>query len=112
MSRYKGREPDQDRFDIEEPKLDSTSIRASWNPSENLSLQVSWADFNRPEQLEPEVDDTRLSASAIYTVRLANEGWWSTTIAWGLKVPSDDETTHALALETAYAPDRDWTLFA
>lgn len=112
VSRFKGREPDQDRFDIEEPKLDSTSIRASWNPSENLSLQVSWADFNSPEQLEPEVDDTRLSASAIYTVRLADEGWWSTTIAWGLKDPSDDEAMHALALETAYAPDRDWTLFA
>lgn len=53
VSRFKGRESDQDRFDIEEPKLDSTSIRASWNPSENLSLQVSWADFNSLEQLEP-----------------------------------------------------------
>ena len=112
VSRFTGREPDKDRFDIEEPKFDSTSIRASWNPSENLSLQVSWADFKSPEQLEPEVDEQRLSASAIYTVALADEGWWSTTIAWGLKDPSEDETMHAIALETAYAPDRDWTLFA
>ncbi len=112
VSRFKGREPDQDRFDIEEPKFDSTSIRASWNPTERWSLQVSWADFNSPEQLEPEVDEQRLSASAIYTVALADEGWWSTTIAWGLKDPSEDETMHAFALETAYAPDRDWTFFA
>ena len=43
---------------------------------------------------------------------LADEGWWSTTITWGLEDPSEDETMHAFALETAYAPDRDWTLFA
>ena len=33
-------------------------------------------------------------------------------ITWGLEDPSEDETMHAFALETAYAPDRDWTLFA
>lgn len=112
LSRFKGREPDEDRYDIEEPKLDSTAIRASWNPSERWALQVSWADFNSPEQLEPDVDETRLSASAIYTVPLADESSWSTTIAWGLKDPSDEESMHAFALETAYAPGRDWTFFA
>ncbi|MEQ1865112.1 MAG: hypothetical protein ABL996_10730 [Micropepsaceae bacterium] len=112
VSRYQGREPNEDRFDIERPKLDSTSARLSWNPNENWSLQVSWADQKSVEQLEPEVDVTRLSASAIYTVELADEGWWSTTLAWGFKDPSEGETTNAFALETAYAPDRDWTLFA
>ncbi len=112
VSAFKGREPDEDRFDIEAPKLDSVAVRASWNPTENWSLQFSWADQQSPEQLEPTVDVAKLSASAIYTVPLAGEGWWSTTIAWGWKDPTEGDTTNALALETAYAPDRDWTFFA
>ena len=32
-SLFTGREPDQSRWDIETPKLDSWSVRASWNPS-------------------------------------------------------------------------------
>jgi hypothetical protein len=112
VSRFTGREPDQNRFDIEDPKFDSTSVRASWNPTDRLSLQVSWAHLNSPEQLEPDVDETRVSASAIYTVPLADQGWWSTTAAWGLKDPSGDDRMLAFALESAYAPDRDWTFFA
>lgn len=112
LSAFKGREPDEHRFDIESPKLDSVAARVSWNPTENWSLQVSWADQESVEQLEPLVDETKLSASAIYTVALADEGWWSTTLAWGWKDPSEGDTTNALALETAYAPNPDWTLFA
>ena len=37
-SRFKGREPDQDRYDIEEPKLDSSAARLSSNPTANWSL--------------------------------------------------------------------------
>ncbi len=112
VSAFKGREPDEHRFDIESPKLDSVAARVSFNPTENWSLQVSWADQESVEQLEPLVDETKLSASAIYTIALADEGWWSTTLAWGRKDPSEGSTTNAVALETAYAPNRDWTLFA
>jgi hypothetical protein len=41
-SAFKGREPDQYRYDIEAPKLDSYSARISWNPIHELSFQVSW----------------------------------------------------------------------
>lgn len=112
VSAFKGREPDQDRFDIESPKLDSVAARVSWNPTPNWSLQLSWADQESVEQLEPEVDVKKLSASAIYTVALDNGGWWSTTAAWGWKDPSEGDTTNAFVLEAAYAPDRDWTVFA
>jgi hypothetical protein len=112
LSAFRGREPDEERFDIETPKLDSVSARLSFNPTENWSLQVSWADIASPEQLEPDVDEARLSASAIYTLVWADEAWWSTTLGWGLKDPSDSETLNAFMLESAYAPNRDWTFFA
>ena len=41
-SACRGREPDQYRYDIEAPKFDSYSARARWNPTKELSMQVSW----------------------------------------------------------------------
>ena len=66
-STFRGREPDQYRYDIEQPALDSFAGRVSWNPVRELSLQVSYGRLNSPEQLEPAVNENRLTASAIYT---------------------------------------------
>ncbi len=82
-SRLNGREPDQRRWNIETGPLDSTSVRVSWNPTRNLSLQASWAHLVSPEQLEPGENSNRWSASAIYTRRLGGENWLSATLAWG-----------------------------
>lgn len=110
-SRFKGREPDQDRYDIERPKLDSTAVRLSWNPTANLSLQGSWADVKSPEQLEPDEDQTKWSASGIYTVPFGDAGWWSTTAAWGRR-STDGESLDAWILESAAKPNAAWTVFA
>ena len=107
VSQFTGREPDENRYDIERPRMDSTALRASWNPGENWSLQASWADVKSPEQLEPGVDVQRLSASALYGTRS-----WSATLAWGHKNPSEGESTDAVAIEAAYSASRDWQLFA
>ncbi|MGE0045818.1 MAG: hypothetical protein AB7J28_01915 [Hyphomonadaceae bacterium] len=111
VSSFRGREPDEERYDIEEPRLDSTAVRVSWNPNENWSLQASWADVESPEQLEPDEDETRWSASAIYTRRVG-EGWFSATAAFARKDRSDDITLDAWFLEAALRPNDDWTFFA
>ena len=108
-SRFHGREPDEHRFDIETGPLDSTSLRLSWNPTSNLALQASWARLVSPEQLEPEENQTRWSASAIYTRPLGRRGSWSTTLAWGRR-SGDHRDFDAVALESAVGLD-DWTLF-
>ncbi len=107
-SRFNGREPDQKRYNIETGPLDSTSLRLSWNPTNELSLQGSWAHLTDAEQLEPGVDQKRWSASAIYTRPLAN-GWWSSTLAWGRKT-IEGEAQDAYALESSYKWAK-WTLF-
>ena len=109
-SRYRGREPDQHRWNIETGALDSTAVRFSWNPSANWSLQTSWADEKSPEQLEPEANQTKWSASAIYTVPVGKDGWWSTTAAWGWR-KSDGIALQAWALESAVKPSAGWTIF-
>jgi hypothetical protein len=111
-SQFTGREPDEDRYDIERPRMDSTALRASWNPGENWSLQASWADVESPEQLEPEVDEERLSASALYGRDLGDGRSWSATLAWGHKDPNEGDATNAYALEAAFVPATDWQLFA
>ena len=109
-SRFNGREPDQRRYDIETGPLDSTALRLSWNPSANLSLQASWAHLVSPEQLEPDENSTRWSASAIYTRRFGAANWWSTTLAWGRR-SSEHDQLDAFALESAVGL-ASWTLFA
>jgi hypothetical protein len=111
VSRFRGREPDEHRYDIETGDLDSTAARLSWNPTRELSLQASWADVTSPEQLEPDEDQTKYSASAIYTRTLGEGRWWSTTLAWGRRSSGHDEFD-AFALESAFVPLERWTVFA
>jgi hypothetical protein len=108
-SRFNGREPDEHRYDIETGALDSTALRLSWNPTPELSLQGSWGRFISPEQLEPEENQTRWSASAMYTRRFGQDGWWSTTLAWGRRSAEHDQLD-AFVLESAagFGP---WTAF-
>jgi len=108
ISRFNGREPDEHRWNIETGPLDSTSVRLSWNPTANLSVQGSWAHLEEPEQLEPGVNQRRWSASGSYTRPMAN-GWWSTTLAWGRK-HVEDMDLDAFALESSLNW-KNWTLF-
>jgi hypothetical protein len=82
-SRFNGREPDERRWNIETAPLDSTALRVSWNPTGNLSLQASWAHLVSPEQLAPDENSNRWSASALWTRRFGPDKWVSATLAWG-----------------------------
>jgi hypothetical protein len=108
VSRFNGREPDQHRWNIETGPLDSTALRLSWNPTRDLALQASWGHFVSPEQLEPGENQTRWSASAIYTRPLAG-GWWSTTLACGRRSAAQRDLD-AYVLESAVRQGA-WTLF-
>ncbi len=65
-SAFRGKEPDEDRWDIETPKLDSWSVRATFTPSPQWALQASYGDIKEPEALHPGEDEKRFTASAHY----------------------------------------------
>jgi len=111
-SQFRGREPDHRRYDIETGALDSTSVRLSWNPSENLALQISYADVESPEALHPDDDEERYSASVIYTRTIGASGWWSLTGAFSRKQRSDGTELDAFLAEAAVHPNDRWTVFA
>jgi hypothetical protein len=81
-SSFTGREPDQYRWDFDRPRFDSYSGRVSFNPTPNWAIQLSGGHLRSPEQLEPDVDADRITASVSYNRPLAH-GNWQTTAAWG-----------------------------
>ncbi len=76
---FRGREPDEDRTDIDFGALDSWSVRGSWTRGP-WSAQLSSARVNEPEPLIPG-DMTRIMASIAHT----RTGAISTAVmaAWG-----------------------------
>lgn len=115
-SGYKGREPNQYRYDIETPKLDSVALRISVNPTRRLALQASWARQVSPEQLSPAINEHRLLVSAIYTVPIGAEGFWSTSAIWAERrafgLAGHGPTLDAWVLESTIHLDTHWTLYA
>jgi hypothetical protein len=113
VSAFKGREPNQYRWDIETPKLDSEAVRLGWNPDPHWSLQGSWAHQTSPEQLDPKADEDRWSVSGIYTLPLGRDGWWSSTLAYGSKRDSlTHQTLGGFIAESAVKPSDPWTVYA
>jgi hypothetical protein len=110
ISRFNGREPDQHRYNIETGPLDSTAVRLSWNPTASLALQGSYGYFKDPEQLEPDVNQKRLSASALYAREIAPGTKLSATLAWGRKT-IDGHSDDAFALEAGLKRGP-WTVFS
>ena len=111
-SAFRGREPNEDRWDIESPKLDSQSFRLSVNPTDHWSLQASYGRIHSPEQLEPDVDQDRTTASAIYDGTFGDTGRWEGTLAWGRNRNRPGHILDAFTGEAAASFSERHTVFA
>ena len=89
---FTGREPDEDRYNFDEPQFDSYSGRISWNPTQNLALQVSYGYIESPEALDPDVNRHRTTASIIYNQPLGRDSNWSNSFVWGQNNDSGEKT--------------------
>ena len=79
-SAFRGEEPDENRLNIEQPKLDSWSARASWRHGP-WDAQVSGGHLHVPEWFEP-TDVTRLTASIGFNGALGRRPL-AAIVAWG-----------------------------
>jgi hypothetical protein len=103
---FTGREPNENRYDFDEPRFDSYSGRLSWNPTDNLSLQVSHGFIKSPEPSEPDADRHRTTASAVYNQPLGHDSNWSTSLVWGRNNDTHEGTTDSWLLETNFQRGR------
>ena len=81
-SGFHGREPDENRWNINSGKLDSWSVRSTVNFHENWSGQFSLGQLHSPEALAPQEDIRRITASVAYNRPLRN-GNWAALLLWG-----------------------------
>jgi hypothetical protein len=98
---FNGREPDDDRYDLDLRRFDSYSTRLSINPSHAWSLQGSYGYLASPEESEPDVSVQRVTASAIHAMPIGEHGSWTSTVTWGRNMPSNGPATNSALAETA-----------
>jgi len=108
---FNGREPDQNRWDIETRKFDSGSLRLSFNPTDQWAMQVSFGYIDSPEQLHPDVSVRRTTASIIYNKAFKNSNW-QTTLAWGQNNNHPGKTLDGLLIESTVCFKETHTLFS
>jgi hypothetical protein len=77
---FTGREPNENRLNIDRPRLDSWSGRVTWYPGA-WTVQGSAARIHQPEAFEP-FDLTRITASAEYEHTFVGRPF-AFTAAWG-----------------------------
>jgi len=103
---FTGREPDEDRYNFDQPEFDSYSGRLSWNPTQNLALQVSYGYIKSPEALEPDLKRHRTTASVIYNLPLGQDTNWSNTFVWGQNHDTGEGKTQSFLVESDYQNGR------
>lgn len=106
-SAFRGREPDEERWDIETPKLDSWSVRATLTPSPRWAIQASYAGIHEPEALHAGQDERRFTASAHY----ADGRGLSAMVAFSAKDRVPGPTLTAWLAEANWNLDAANTLF-
>ncbi|MDB5102082.1 MAG: hypothetical protein JWM80_6503 [Cyanobacteria bacterium RYN_339] len=80
-SAFNGREPDEDRLNLDLGPMDSLSGRLSWIPDPRWVLQVSHGHLVEPERLHP--GNIERTTASIASVQATAWGPLSTQLTWG-----------------------------
>lgn len=109
-STFHGREPDENRWNIDKGGPDSFASRLSFSVRDNLSGQLSIGRINNREALEPDLDTLRTTASLHYNLPIPR-GHWSSSLIWGrnkdLDLPARIFNSYTLESTVKFA-DHNW----
>ncbi len=114
VSQFTGREPDQYRFDFDPVRLDSTAVRVTWQLTQALKAQASWARQVSPEALEPDINLRKSSLSFEYARDLGDWGTLNSTLAYGRKQVEHgaDKPSDAILFENTWQVTPRWAAVA
>lgn len=93
---FNGREPDEDRWDLNLDALDSFAGRVWIRPRDGWDFQVSSGRLRDPEELEPG-DVTRTTASGSWT-QTGDDRLFGVTAGWGVNA-AHGERRHGVFVE-------------
>ena len=110
VSGFRGAEPDENRYNIEAPAIDSISARLGWRHG-GWDAQVSAGHLHQPEWFEP-YDETRITASVGYEGTLGTRPV-AATLAWGQNRDAvvTNGVSDSFLLEWDLRPARRWTTY-
>jgi hypothetical protein len=94
---FKGREPDERRWNLDPIALDSWSLRGTWTPSPYFAVQVSHGHLQEPEVQHPGENENRTTASVQWA-----RGGVATTIAWSRKDRQPGDVLNAYLAEATW----------
>lgn len=80
-SGFRGKEPNENRWNIDMGAMDSWSGRFTWQPNVRWSAQVSAARISRPETVHAD-DVVRTTASLHYIRPVRGTLGWSSSLIW------------------------------
>lgn len=95
-SSFTGREPNENRYNFDKATFDSWSGRLSFNPSRHWALQVSHAYVKSPEEIHPDENVYRTTASVIASYPLGGEAYFDATALWGLNKTKGQDGDNAV----------------
>jgi hypothetical protein len=90
-SGFHGREPNENRWNLNQGKIDSWSTRLTIQPGKNWSGQYSYGRIASPEALFPNENQERMTASAMYN-RPIHNGNWASSLIWGRTKSLEDNS--------------------
>lgn len=90
-SLFTGREPDEDRYDFDEPRFDSYSLRLAYQPLATLSGQVSAGYLAGPEALNPGEDLVRVTSSLVHVLPLGSGATLASSLVQGSNFTVEEE---------------------
>jgi hypothetical protein len=121
---FNGREPDEERWNIERLRLDSYSARLTLNPGRNWSISVGHGYFAGAKDQSVDHDDHngaivphhasmhRLTGAVLHGAALGTEGQWASAIIYGANTTSDHKHSQSVAFESEAILDRWNTILA
>ena len=98
-SAFKGREPNENRYNLDKITINSYSYRISVNPSAHWALQFSQGFIKSPELSEPGVDVVRTTASVLFSKKISDNNQYDAAFVWGYNDKSDGHKEHSVLLE-------------
>lgn len=80
---FNGREPDENRWNLDMRRLDSYSGRVTVNPNQEWSAAAWYGYLASPEELHPDESVRRYGASLLHGGRGVRGGMWSSMLLFG-----------------------------
>jgi hypothetical protein len=101
-SSFTGREPNEERFDFDRPRFDSYAYRLSFAPSPGFVMQASQAFLKSPEELAPDENVVRSTASILYSRKPIPGQHVTGAFVWGFNDEGGDHLENSVLLEMNY----------